>query len=315
MQLIFSTPISFMLLGITHNLSEYKYLSHLRIRRISMFDGKIAFIGAGAIAEALVAGLLKSGFVESEQIAVANREDLGRLNHLHLNYGVLTTTNKELAIAGTKIVILAVKPKDLTVTIDDCRNFFNEEQVIVSLAAGVSIQTIKNLIGRDNLHIVRAMPTTSSFVLKSATALAFDHEVAFEKVQLIEQLFKQVGITAKVEEEELHAMTGLFGSGPAYIYYIVEQFERAAMSLGIHRDIAKPFIQQTLVGAVSMLQETNNSPLTLRKKVTSPNGTTQAGISILEDNDVSNSFQRCFLRATERSEEIEIEYKKWMKSN
>ena len=275
-----------------------------------MFLGKVTFLGAGSIAEALIAGLLESGYIENDQIAITNREDVDRLDNLHTKYGILATSNRQLAITGSSVVFLAMKPKDIAVALEQCKNLLNEKQLIISLVAGVPINTIKQLIGKENLNIVRAMPTTSSLVRKSATALAYHDDVPFEKVQIAKRLFERVGIVAKVEEDELHAMTGLFGSGPAYIYYVIEQFERAAMALGIHRDIAKPFIQQTLIGSIAMLQETNKSPLTLRKRVTSPNGTTQAGITVLEDREVASSFLNCFIEATVRSREIQEEYEK-----
>lgn len=278
-----------------------------------MFLGKVAFIGAGSIAEALIVGLLDSGYLESDQIAITNKEDLNRLDSLHTKYGVLATSNRQLAISGASVVFLAMKPKDVGAALEQCKDLINEKQLIISLVAGVSIHTIRQLIGKESINIVRAMPTTSSLVRKSATAISYSDELPFEKAQIAKRLFERVGIVAKVEENELHAMTGLFGSGPAYIYYVVEQFERAAMSLGIHRDIAKPFIQQTLIGSISMLQETNKSPLTLRKKVTSPNGTTEAGISVLEDREVASSFLNCFIEATVRSREIHEEYEKILK--
>ncbi|MET3195645.1 pyrroline-5-carboxylate reductase [Bacillus sp. OAE603] len=278
-----------------------------------MFLGKVAFIGAGSIAEALIVGLLESGYLESDQIAITNKEDLERLDSLHNKYGVLATSNRQLAITGASVVFLAMKPKDVGAALEQCKDLINEKQLIISLVAGVSINTIRQLLGKESINIIRAMPTTSSLVRKSATAISYSDELPFEKAQIAKRLFERVGIVAKVEENELHAMTGLFGSGPAYIYYVVEQFERAAMSLGIHRDIAKPFIQQTLIGSISMLQETNKSPLTLRKKVTSPNGTTEAGISVLEDREVSSSFLNCFIEATVRSREIQEEYEKMLK--
>jgi len=278
-----------------------------------MFLGKVAFIGAGSIAEALIVGLLDSGYLESDQIAITNKEDLERLDSLHTKYGVLATSNRQLAITGASVVFLAMKPKDVSAALEQCKDLINEKQLIISLVAGVSINTIKQLLGKESINIVRAMPTTSSLVRKSATAISYSEDLPFEKAQIAKRLFERVGIVAKVEENELHAMTGLFGSGPAYIYFVVEQFERAAMSLGIHRDIAKPFIQQTLLGSISMLQETNKSPLTLRKKVTSPNGTTEAGISVLEDREVAASFLNCFIEATVRSREIQEEYEKILK--
>lgn len=278
-----------------------------------MFLGKVAFIGAGSIAEALIVGLLDSGYLESDQIAITNKEDLERLDSLHTKYGVLATSNRQLAITGASVVFLAMKPKDVGAALEQCKDLINEKQLIISLVAGVSINTIRQLLGKESMNIIRAMPTTSSLVRKSATAISYSDDLPFEKAQIAKRLFERVGIVAKVEENELHAMTGLFGSGPAYIYYVVEQFERAAMSLGIHRDIAKPFIQQTLIGSISMLQETNKSPLTLRKKVTSPNGTTEAGISVLEDREVASSFLNCFIEATVRSREIQEEYEKILK--
>jgi pyrroline-5-carboxylate reductase len=278
-----------------------------------MFLGKVAFIGAGSIAEALIVGLLDSGYLESDQIAITNKEDLERLDSLHTKYGVLATSNRQLAITGASVVFLAMKPKDVGAALEQCKDLINEKQLIISLVAGVSINTIKQLLGKESINIIRAMPTTSSLVRKSATAISYSEDLPFEKAQIAKRLFERVGIVAKVEENELHAMTGLFGSGPAYIYFVVEQFERAAMSLGIHRDIAKPFIQQTLLGSISMLQETNKSPLTLRKKVTSPNGTTEAGISVLEDREVAASFLNCFIEATVRSREIQEEYEKILK--
>ncbi len=263
---------------------------------------KIGFIGAGSMAEAIVAGLIKGKVFKAEQIIVANRSNSERLNELSAKYGIETTHDKQQLVKDASIIVLAMKPKDVKAGLDGVQHFIHK-QVIVSVLAGISIHTITNILGKE-AAIVRAMPNTSAAILKSATAIAGSSNVTLHQMNTCKKLFEAIGICKIVEENQLDAVTGLSGSGPAYIYYLVEAMEKAAVEVGLDPFVARDLIVQTLLGASEMIAVSDKHPSQLRKEVTSPNGTTEAGISILKERQVEDAFISCIKRATERSEEL-----------
>ncbi|WP_273123364.1 pyrroline-5-carboxylate reductase [Metabacillus sp. HB246100] len=263
---------------------------------------RIGFIGAGSMAEAMVAGLIKNGMFNPSDIVVANRSNRERLQHFEKMYGVLTTQDKEELAKETSIIVLAMKPKDVREGVNGLQNHIHSH-LILSVLAGVSTDTISLLLGKE-LPIIRAMPNTSAAVRKSATAIAANAYVTEEQLEYSRCLFNAIGICKIVEEKQLDAVTGLSGSGPAYVYYVVEAMEKAAVELGLEADIARDLIVQTLVGASKMIATSDKHPSQLRKEVMSPNGTTEAGINVLKEHHFEEVLISCIKRASERSNEL-----------
>lgn len=264
--------------------------------------GSIGFIGAGSMAEAMVAGLLKGNVYKPEEVMVANRSNSARLEQLSKMYGIKTTHDKEKLVKESSIIVLAMKPKDIQAGIDGIQELI-ENQLIVSVLAGISFETITNILGKQTA-IVRAMPNTSAAIRKSATAIAASKDVTNEQIETCKSLFEAIGICKLVEENQLDAVTGLSGSGPAYIYYLVEAMEKAAIEVGLESAVARDLIVQTLLGASEMIAISEKHPSQLRKEVTSPNGTTEAGITILKERGFEDSLVSCIKRATERATEL-----------
>ncbi|MFC5774275.1 pyrroline-5-carboxylate reductase ProI [Ectobacillus antri] len=262
---------------------------------------KISFIGAGSITEAIIAGLTQS--MNGQSIMVSNRNNRSRLLDLQTMYGVTFTQNTEELVNNADLVILAVKPKDAAEAIKSIKDYVHQEQLIISLMAGVSTESLTNLLEQNN-PIIRAMPNTSAAILKSATALSPSIHATGLHIEMATSIFEKIGLVSVVTEEQMHAVTALSGSGPAYIYYVVEAMEKAASQIGLCENVAKPLILQTMIGAAEMLMETPKHPSVLRKEITSPGGTTEAGIGVLEHHDFQNILVRCITRATIRSQEL-----------
>lgn len=263
---------------------------------------RIGFIGAGSMAEAMIAGLIKGGVFQPEQIIVANHSNTERLQELSKKYRINTTHNKISLVKDVSIIVLAVKPKDIKSSLDGLQEYIHD-QLIVSLLAGITIDTINSIIGRQTA-VIRAMPNTSAAIAKSATAIAASENVTMSQIKKCKALFEAIGICKIVDEGQLDAVTGLSGSGPAYVYFLVEAMEKAAVEVGLDMVVARELIVQTLLGASSMIASSEKSPYQLRKEVTSPNGTTEAGINILKEQDVEKALVSCIKRATERATEL-----------
>ncbi len=263
----------------------------------------IVFIGAGSMAEAMISGMLQKELFLPGQISVMNRSNHTRLKDLSQTYGVTIGQNNEESIKNAGIIILAIKPKDVAEAVLAIKDFVSEKQLIISVLAGVATTTITDLLDKE-VAVVRAMPNTSATIGKSATAISIGMYANENHLQITRQLFETIGIVTTVEEKDLHAVTGLSGSGPAYVYYLVEAMEKAADDIGLEKDIAKELILQTIIGAAEMLKRSPKQPATLRKEVTSPGGTTEAGIKVLEQYNYQQAMVSCIKRATVRSAEL-----------
>ncbi|MBP2240783.1 pyrroline-5-carboxylate reductase [Cytobacillus eiseniae] len=275
---------------------------------------KLAIIGAGSMAEALLSGIVKNKLMDSKQIWMTNKADHEKLIALQNQYGVQTTYDLEAIFQDVDAVILAVKPKDAAEAISYIKSYLKEGLLLISVMAGVGIQTIEKLVD-PSLAIVRAMPNTSAAIGKSATALAINTKVSPTQLELSLNIFKTVGLTTTVQEDQLDAVTGLSGSGPAYIYYLAEAMEKSAIDSGLEKDVAKELIIQTLIGAAEMLAKSKKEPEQLRKEVTSPGGTTEAGLKILETYRVQHAFIDCIKEATAQSKRLGEHIRAGMKMN
>ncbi|GAA0502269.1 pyrroline-5-carboxylate reductase ProI [Salinibacillus aidingensis] len=270
---------------------------------------KIAFVGAGAMAESILSGILNKQVIRPEQVYVTNKEDQERLKHMKSTYGVKTLSEKREVVADADMVILAMKPKDVTDAIESIREFVSEDQMVVSVLAGISTSYIESELGKE-VSVIRAMPNTSASIGFSATAIAAGTYANAAQMDMVQELFQTIGTTTVVDEDDLHVVTGLSGSGPAYIYYLVEAMEAAAKESGLKEDISKELIVQTLVGAAEMLKNTESSPEELRQNITSPGGTTQAGLETLKKYKYQEALMECVKNAKERSIELGRPYQR-----
>lgn len=264
---------------------------------------KLVFVGAGAMAEALISGMIENHLLDPKNIWVTNRSNKQKLESLGKQYGVQTTYDLKTLFAGANTIVLAMKPKDAIPAIRNISSYITEQMLIASVLAGISISTIEDLAGKQ-IAVARAMPNTSAAVGKSATGVAVNDKVSKQQMETIQKLFGTVGLTTFVTEDQLDAVTGLSGSGPAYIYYVVEALEKSAVELGMAKTAANELIVQTLLGAAEMLKTSPKPAAKLRQEVTSPGGTTEAGLKILEENAVGDALIACVKAAADKSKEM-----------
>ncbi|MFB5282064.1 pyrroline-5-carboxylate reductase [Peribacillus sp. Hz7] len=264
---------------------------------------KITFIGAGSMAEAIISGLVAQQVVDPKNINVTNKSNEARLASLNEKYGVTGTRNIQEAMKEADVVLLAVKPKDMLATMQSIQPYITTEMMLVSVAAGVHTASLEGIAAKE-VAVIRAMPNTSATVGQSATAISTNAYTSAEQRQTAITLFETIGSVVVVEEEQLDAVTGLSGSGPAYLYYLVEAMEKSAQDLGLDAGTAKQLIIQTMLGAAEMLKHSTKSPATLRKEVTSPGGTTEAGLKVLQNYEVDRAFIACIEEATVQSKRM-----------
>ncbi|MFN2745452.1 MULTISPECIES: pyrroline-5-carboxylate reductase [Bacillus] len=267
---------------------------------------RIGFIGAGSMAEAMMKGLVKNGAVAPGQIAVTNHSNSVRLKELEETYGVRGETDTAKVIGFADTLVLAMKPKDAADGIAAIAPHLKEEQLLISILAGIPIDTIQHYTGKE-LPVVRAMPNTSASIQQSATALAAGPLVSAAQIEEASALFATIGSVTIVEEAALDAVTAIAGSGPAFVYRFVEALEASARELGLDEGTAKQLITDMMAGAVKML-ETGRDPSLMRKDITSPGGTTEAGIRVLEELQFEQTVISCIKEAAHRSQEIRKQF-------
>ncbi|MDI3299146.1 MAG: pyrroline-5-carboxylate reductase [Bacillota bacterium] len=267
---------------------------------------RLGLVGAGEMAEALIAGLVGSGRLEPGRILVNNRSNRARLEHLRSRWGVRTTQEKA-ALAEAEVLVLAVKPADAAEALAQLRPHVRDGAALVSVVAGLRTEAVLARLGRD-LPVVRAMPNTPSRVGEGATALAAGRLAGERELALARQLFAGVGRVVEVEEGALDAVTGLSGSGPAYVFLLLEALIDAGVKQGLEYAVARELALQTVFGAAKMARERGEDPARLREEVTSPNGTTVAGLAALEQGGFRQALEAAVGRATARARELGLLY-------
>ena len=264
---------------------------------------RLFFLGAGSIGEAMIKGITSAQLLPAKQITISNRNNAQRLRELHATYAVQLSQDKMRDIAEADIVILAMKPFDLVKALQEIAPAISQQHLIISLVAGVSTELIEHNLPAS-VPVVRAMPNTSSFVQASSTALCQGRWAKSTHLAIASDLFSAIGISVTISESLMDAATGLSGSGPAYIYYVVEALLKGGEACGLSTETCRTLLLQTVHGAAKMLQETNQEPAALRRQVTSPNGTTMAAIEVLDQGNGQQLFQDAVLRATQRAAEM-----------
>ncbi|OBZ17522.1 pyrroline-5-carboxylate reductase [Bacillus sp. FJAT-26390] len=270
---------------------------------------QICFYGAGSMAEAIARGLINKKLVEPNRISMLNRQNEERLNELNERYGVQTIvqgSSNEAYLREADIIFLAMKPKDAAAAIASIQPLVSPKQLIISVIAGLSINAIEKLLGGKGA-VVRAMPNTSSTIGLGATGISYSDNVTPQQRIITEAIFSSVGINAVVDESLQQAVTGVSGSGPAYVYFFMESMIASAIELGISEASAKELVVQTVLGAAEMIRYTGEEPAELRRKVTSPNGTTHAAIELMRENQFLETVNKGVKRSAERAGELGAE--------
>lgn len=262
---------------------------------------KLVFVGAGSMAEALIQGWIKKGVVPANHIYVKNRSNVQRLLDLKNRYGVHILENLE-ELKDADLIILAMKPKDAYEAFEAIAPYLSEQTAILSVLAGIGMETIENALGAR--PIARVMPNTSAAIGMSASGIAFNQYVRDNQKSIYLELLEAIGIVIEVEEDQLHAITALSGSGPAYLYYLLEAWEKIGMEFGLSKEVVRKLMVQTIAGSAMMLQKMKEEPEELRRKVTSPGGTTEAGIKALEKYHFMEAIHACIKSAEARSREL-----------
>lgn len=267
---------------------------------------KIAFIGAGSMAEAIIRGLIQQEIAEPKELYAMNRSNAEQLAALRDRYGIHCTSDsgeKEAYIRQADVVVLAMKPKDVRQAFSEFSPYLRAEQLLVSMVAGLSLSTISILVP-EGMPVVRTMPNTSSTIGLGATGLCYTPNLTAEQKETATSLFKAVGEVAVVPESMINMVNGLSGSGPAYVYYFMEAMIAAGVEGGMDEELARDLTVQTVLGAAAMVKTTQESPSALRKKVTSPNGTTQAAIEEFDRHGFAAAINAGIKRCVERAAEI-----------
>lgn len=260
----------------------------------------ICFIGGGNMAQALIGGLLSRG-LPTTRITVS--DPVEQIRHVLEEKGIQTTADNLEAIKNADVVVLAVKPQVLATVLQPLKGLLSDK-LVISIIAGAEIQTISDLIGGSQ-RIVRVMPNTPALVQTGAHGIYASEAVGKQDRELTSQILAATGLTIWLDNEaQIDAVTAVSGSGPAYFFYLMESMIRAGKNLGLEEKVATALTLQTALGAAQMAITSSNSPAELRKNVTSPNGTTQAALEVLDRAQISQNIQAALAAAQKRSQEL-----------
>lgn len=263
---------------------------------------KIAIIGGGKMGEVIAGGILGNLPVPHSSVTVTDvlKE---RLDFLKGKYQVNVTPDNRAAVKDADIVILAVKPQSMGEVLAGIKDLFDMKKLVISIAAGIPISFIEKTLGKK-LRIIRVMPNTPALVGAGAAALAPGEGASAEDMAAATSIFESIGITVSVKEDLIDAVTGLSGSGPAYFFIIVDSLAKGGVLMGLPRDIAFKLAAQTMLGSAKLALESGKHAMELRDMVTSPGGTTIAGIKALEEGGLRAALMMAVEAATLRSKEL-----------
>lgn len=269
---------------------------------MSRIDHTIAFLGAGNMASALIEGLLNAGTASPGQLIASDPNEAARAR-LAERHGMRTTSNSREAVADADIVVLSVKPQTFAQLLPEVHGALAERALIISIAAGIPTSTIEGALGSER-RVVRAMPNTPALVQAGATGLSKGRAATDDDLAAARAIFDSVGITVTVPESLIDAVTGLSGSGPAYVFRMVEGLVTGGVQAGLAPDDALKLAAQTVFGAGKLLLQAGEDPAELRRRVTSPGGTTAAGLATLDERGFVDALAACVERATARGKEL-----------
>ena len=271
---------------------------------MALKDKKICFVGAGNMANAIVGGLVQKGLTANNIMASAPSEE--HLEQIKSNWGVQTSSDNIAAAKQADIIVLSVKPQILKQVCESLSSSLAHRPLIISIAAGIELKSLSEWLGEEQA-IVRCMPNTPAQVLKGASGLISNSHVSEEQKELSAELFSGIGIVEWLaDESQMHSVTALSGSGPAYIFMMIEAMESAAIKQGIKAETARKLAAQTVLGAAQMVLSGDVSPAQLKKNVMSPGGTTERAIQAFEENNLVGIVDKAMQAAADRSQELVV---------
>ena len=263
---------------------------------------RYGFIGAGRMATALAKGFVSAGIAAPDHIFACDVLPEARDRFAAETGAQVMETNTEI-VQHCDVVILAVKPRSMSNVLTEIHGDVESRHLIISIAAGITLETLTASLGEDS-RIVRVMPNTPCLVGESASGFAVGGAATADDAERVRLLLHAVGTAVEVPERLLDAVTGLSGSGPAYVYQVIEALSDGGVNMGLPRDVATQLAAQTVLGAAKMVLVTGEHPGVLKDAVTSPGGTTIAGVQALENGGVRAAFMSAVEAATRRAQEL-----------
>ncbi|WP_029263846.1 MULTISPECIES: pyrroline-5-carboxylate reductase [unclassified Microbacterium] len=268
----------------------------------------LAFLGAGSMGGAILRGVVASGIRIDGGITATNRtaakaEAFAGLDGVTSIALVERPDGNAEAAASARIVLVGVKPAMVPDLLREIAPHLTDDAIVVSVAAGVTLQTFADVLGAD-ARVIRSMPNTPSTVRKGVTGLAAGSAATAEDLALVRRLFETVGAVVEVPESQIDALSTISGSGPAYVYLLIEEFTKAAVGMGFAEADARLMVEQTFIGATALLDASGEDPAELRRRVTSPKGTTERAVAVLQDAQLDRTFADAAAAALARAKEL-----------
>lgn len=261
---------------------------------------KVAILGAGSLGAILAKGLLRAGWATTDITLVARRQE--RVDELERETGISAVQSLASGVADADVVVIAVKPKDMPVVVEAISQSLQPNQIVVSLAAGVELETIGGML--PNQPVIRAMPNTPAAVDMAMTAISAGPHATPEHIDVVRSIFGAVGETIELAEDLLDAVTAVSGTGPAYVFLLAESLIEAAIREGLPHHAAEKLVHQTIRGSGELLTTSDKSAFRLRGQVTSPGGTTAAAMHVLDDGGFRSLMEDAVRAAATRSREL-----------
>ena len=263
---------------------------------------KIGFIGAGNMAGAIIGGIIKSNLVESQNV-IASAKTMTNLNKLKDEYNINVTLDAREVVKNSDIVFIAVKPNVYDSVLEEVKELITEDKIIVTIAAGKTIESVENIIGCDK-KVVRTMPNTPALVNEGMTALCPNKNINDDELNEIVSIFNSFGKCEIVKEGLIDAVIGVSGSSPAYVFMFIEALADGAVKAGMQREQAYKFAAQSVMGSAKMVLESEKHPGELKDMVCSPGGTTIEAVAVLEENNMRASIIKAVTAAVDKSKEM-----------
>lgn len=268
---------------------------------MSIMESKVVFVGAGNMAGAIVGGMVEAEFCAPEKIVLTDVCP-ERLSDLEAEYGVSTSTDNRM-VKNSEIVVLSVKPQVMGEVLKGIAPVLRKETLVISIAAGITAEKIEAALG-EGTRVVRVMPNTPALIGQGASGIAAGSLADEADIEVAEAILGCVGLTVRIDEQELDAVTALSGSGPAYVFYLLESMLAAADDMGLDKETARTLALQTVEGAARLMKDSGEEAAELRAKVTSRGGTTEAAIRSMDESGVKNAIISALKAAKARSEEL-----------
>lgn len=263
---------------------------------------KVAIIGGGKMGSIIAQGLITHKIIPAKDIIVTDI-DKARLKFLHSSLKLKVSHDNEKAVKGADVIVLAVKPQNMAATLNQISSSVSKSKVVISIAAGITTKFIEDSLTKG-IRVVRVMPNTPALVGEGAAAVAAGSGAKANDIKLTRAIFNAVGISVEIKEKLMDAVTGLSGSGPAYFFLIIEALIEAGLKTGLPRALAKQLAAQTMMGTARLCLKSDKEPAQLREMVTSPNGTTFAGLKVMEEKNIRKIMVAAVEAATKRSREL-----------